>query len=278
MLDNVGEKVNFDGRMLEKDEYIQSVQDERIWAGEIFYEVIRIIDGVPLFMEDHYERLCNSLHLAELDMQLPFKLLQKQIQALLRENKRITCNLKIWVTSYEGLIHYFININKHFYPPADYYDNGIRTVSHSYMRRDPNIKYVAQDYRKEIADIMEKQQAFEVLLLNQADVFTEGSRTNLFFVVGDLVYTAPEQMVLKGITRKYTFQAIWRAGAEIVEKPVGRDLLYQVEGVFITGTSIRVLPVAQIDTQSFESAKNPIIIKIGKEFNKITNDYVQGGR
>jgi len=64
-----------------------------------FYEVIRVIDGIPLFFEEHIQRLVQSLQL--LNFKLPYdeSTIKKQIHTLIQINKCYNYNVKIVVNN-----------------------------------------------------------------------------------------------------------------------------------------------------------------------------------
>lgn len=69
-------------------------------------------------------------------------------------------------------------------------------------RTDPNVKVLRTDYQKAVLAERKKQRAHEVLLVDQTDHVTEGSRSNLFIVKNNILYTSPAKNVLLGIVRK----------------------------------------------------------------------------
>src|SRR5699024_10753111 len=98
-----------------------------------------------------------------------------------------------------GLLAFF---TKSPYPPASYYQNGIKTTLLNLEREDPNIKIQREEYQKTVLAEREKTGSYEVLLVDQEGNVTEGSRSNLFIVKGDKLYTSPAKNVL--LDRKST--------------------------------------------------------------------------
>ncbi len=70
---------------------------------------------------------------------------------------------------------------KSFYPPKEYYENGIHTTLFHYERQNPNAKVqIGGDFKMEVAKKLEEEKAFEALLVNQSGYIPEGSRSNMF--------------------------------------------------------------------------------------------------
>ena len=51
---------------------------------QVIYEVLRIIDGIPLFVENHFERLINSLHIKGIQMDFDFSEFKRAIHELVK--------------------------------------------------------------------------------------------------------------------------------------------------------------------------------------------------
>jgi branched-chain amino acid aminotransferase len=113
------------------------------------------------------------------------------------------------------------------------------------------------------------KQVYEVLFYNGQGLLTEGSKSNLFFIVGNDVVTAPGDMVLKGITRKYVIQVIRERGFNLIEKAVHVFDVLKYDAVFITGTSPKVLPVNEIRACCHADVQHPVLREIMQGYNEV---------
>jgi branched-chain amino acid aminotransferase len=117
---------------------------------------------------------------------------------------------------------------------------------------------------------------FETLLVARDGRVTEGSRTNVFFVEGNKVFTAPRESILEGITRKYVLQAIEAAGCEIFTEYFSiDDIKIRAYAVFLTGTSIGVLPVSAVEDFAIDSPGNSALQRIIIEYSKIVDEFIK---
>jgi branched-chain amino acid aminotransferase len=66
-----------------------------VYEGESLYEVIRIVNGNPLFFHDHMERLANSARLRKKDLLAGEQDLRDAIRILMHSGKKADTNLKI---------------------------------------------------------------------------------------------------------------------------------------------------------------------------------------
>jgi len=274
MEDNVGLYCIINGGV-EPSVRLQSVDKT---GKEAVYDVIRIMEGVPLFFEDHYLRLKNSLNYLGVDLNVSGQEMKGRIKKLIEANKQKDCNVKVIVYHDMCVQSFLLYISRAYYPSIDEIEQGVKVSLLHMERENPNVKIVNYSYRQAVIKKMKEQNAFEVLLVNHGNKITEGSKSNVFFVKGSKVFTAPDEYVLRGITRKYVIDACKQIGAELIETLVGIDSLTEMEGLFISGTSIKVLPVASIDNYQYKSGIHPAIVGIRDQFDSIVREYIKQNR
>lgn len=239
------------------------------------YEVIRVIDGVPLFYEEHVNRLWSSVKLLGYKQPYEDTVIKEHILKLLELNKCYNYNVKIVINTLDSknpnLFVYYVVSN---YPAVELYEKGIHTILHEAERDNPNVKVIAATFRDKVNKSIENAGAYEALLVNNKGEITEGSKSNVFFVKDDVFYTAPAEDVLVGITRSRIIQLCLKLGYNIVEQPISVDFLEDIDGLFLTGTSPKVLPIASINERKYNSAGNSAIRAIHDAYNKLINDYI----
>lgn len=95
---------------------------------------------------------------------------------------------------------------------------------------------------------IEAPDAVEVLRLGSHGHVTEGTVSNLFFVAGGQLVTAPHWLgVLEGVTRARVLQAARRLRIPVCESPFTRHELFNAEEAFLTNVLMGVLPVRAVD-------------------------------
>lgn len=232
------------------------------------YEVLRVEKGVPLFMEDHLERFYHSASLAGKTIRFNSDQINRFILELIRENKVLTGN--ILLSCKENLKAFFI---PHKYPDSKWYQTGVRCGILKAERENPNAKVFQTPVRQQADKLMEKQNLYEVLLVDHLNRITEGSRSNVFFVKNDALVTPPGKEVLMGITRQKTILLALETGIPVMEHDVFLDDLPHFQAVFITGTSPKILPVSQIGEWKFDP-QNQLIQRLQKKYDKLILDYM----
>lgn len=244
-------------------------------SGKTAYEVLRIIDGVPLFYLDHYERMKSTIEAVGRTLDIGAARLQENIKKLLSANGLINCNVKIIAYEEHGKQRYIAYNSKSYYPSEAEADIGVRTGLLQIERQNPNAKLLNKAYKDAVSSKIKECGYFEVILVDSSGRITEGSKSNAFFVKGRTVCTAPGEAVLKGITRKYVIEACRNAGFEVIEQFVEAKDIAGVDGAFLSGTSIKVLPVKLIDGVELNSPGNPVVAAVRREYNEILEKYIE---
>jgi branched-chain amino acid aminotransferase len=232
-----------------------------VYEGDSFYEVIRMMGGVPLFFSDHMERLEYSVsHSGAKMIVLPDRIAEETI--ILRKHAGVKeANLKV-VFNYKGddvtWLLYFI---EPLYPSQQQYREGVSTILYHAERENPGVKIINHRLRSSIYHKLIATGAYEAFLVDADGLITEGSRSNLFFVKDNRLYTAPDEKVLGGITRKHVLDICRLNGIDVVTGCVPASTISEYESVFMTGTSPMVLPVRSIDSCIFD-AGHPLLARL----------------
>lgn len=225
---------------------------EAIFAeGLNIYEVVRVFHGHPIFLKDNIVRLSNSLEKSNIpicaeSLQLPDKL-QRYI-----ELEHITeGNLKYVLHFQTGTLDEYIFQIPHAYPTEEDYRTGVPVMTYEAMRENPGVKYMNPELRTLADRLIREHRVYEVLLVDREGFITEGSRSNVFFIREETLYTSPLEYVLPGTSRKRVFDVCERENIRIVERRIGHNTLGQYDAAFLTGTSPLILPIARVGRVDF---------------------------
>jgi len=243
--------------------------------GKNLYEVVRVIRGKVLFLEDHYNRIVRSGELSKLKIWYDLNTLRENLKNLINANKLQVGNVKfVFHFDADKKNNYFFAYPIPFsYPRQDDYNFGVSLLTHQFQRPQPNVKKWIPDFKVEIAEIRDKNAVFEILLVNEEGNVTEGSQSNFFIIKGNTIITAPKNLILQGITRKYVFQICKEQNIEIIEQTFKISDVLNCESAFISGTSPKILPVSEIDGKRY-LVKNYILQKLMAEYDKLVEDYI----
>lgn len=229
------------------------------------YEVIRIFNGQPLFLEDNLKRLANSLSIACPQVRIKIQELNipEKITRLIRLEHIEEGNIKYVLSFKENRAEEYLFRIPHHYPDKNSYINGVPTISLYASRKNPELKYINPELRTIADNLIRKHKVWEVLLTDADNYLTEGSRSNLFFIKGDIVFTAPSAFVLPGTSRKRVFEICNIHHIKIVEKKIALSEIRDYDSAFLTGTSPLLLPISRIN-QTGMKTNTPLLKKLVK--------------
>ncbi|GAP63237.1 branched-chain amino acid aminotransferase [Ardenticatena maritima] len=130
--------------------------------------------------------------------------------------------------------------------PREVYEQGVATITHHLVRHAPNTKTTDFLAQQELLRRTMPPGVFEVLLTDAEGCILEGSSSNFFAVADGLLITAPDETVLKGITRSRVLALAQEEGVPVHFAPVCPPF-ERLDEAFITSSSRGVVPVVRID-------------------------------
>jgi branched-chain amino acid aminotransferase len=232
-----------------------------VYEGESVYEVIRMVKGSPVFLNDHLERLSTSARLQKKKMLADAEILKKDIINLTKSDRKKEVNLKIVFNYNRDSQSYLVYFIEPIYPSEEQYKIGVKGILFYAERKEPGSKVINHKLRSSIFHKLILEGGYEALLVNENGQITEGSRSNIFFLKNNTLITAPDGLVLGGITRKHILDICNEHNIKVKIECVSTDRLTDYEAVFMTGTSPMVLPFNSIDNKSF-NVRVPLIEKL----------------
>lgn len=272
MSEYVGKLYIYNGK-LESSQDFNEKQDEKL---KTIYEVIRVVDGIPLFLEKHISRLENSSKLSGIDLWIDKNDIKQSIMSLVKANSCLNGNVKVIcsvdVNDKKNYAVYFI---KHHYPSSEDYKNGVSTIFYHGERLNPNAKVINTDFRKAVDTEIGKFGVYEAILVDRNGIITEGSKSNVFLIKGEKVVTAPLKLVLPGVTRDLIIKACKENKIDVLEEEINYSDIASFDALFISGTSPKVLPVKSIGDIAFKSSENSILKNISSAYDNIIENYMK---
>ena len=272
---------NWNGVEMPLEEVRVSVLDRAFLFGDAVYEVIRVHAGHPFLIDEHLQRLARNLKKMQLSVDLPR--LTKRLRATLLQSGVDEGVIYIQVTRGEA-------VRTHRFPVPPPTPNELIYVKRQTTDRYaearvrgarvitlPDLRWKRCDIKSVnlLANCMAAQQAEEAgceeaLLISDDGTLTEGTQTSLFGVAGGAIVTAPlEANVLPGITRGLVVRLAERAGISIIERSIPTSDLYQLDELFLTGTTADVLPVTVVDGQPIGNGQiGPITRRMVETFQE----------
>ena len=248
------------GRFMPLSEATVNVEDRGYQFGDGVYEVIRSYNGILFRLEDHIERLKTSAKEIQLD-----------IVYCGEDWKKII--LEAFIRSRYNEAKVYIQITRGVAPRAHPFPSGVNpacviTVREldqlsEEVRREgvkaittPDLRWGRCDIKSLnlLPNVLAKQKAkeagaFEAIFIRDHKA-TEGSGSNIFVVKNGSVIPPPQgPYILSGITREVVIEAARGTGIIVEERDLPANDLFLSDEVFITGSTIEVVPVVEIDNR-----------------------------
>lgn len=238
---------------------------------KVIYEVLRVIDGKPVFLEEHIRRMENSFKLVGQEFPLKYNDISLRIRELVKGENKTIGNIKLTygLNSKEFKV-FFI---QHSYPTNEMYEEGVKTILYFGERTNPNAKIVNDDFRSKVNAKISKNNAFEAILVDRNGYITEGSKSNIFMVKGSELITSPVKAVLPGVTRGKIIELAHKTGIKVREEEFSFKDIDKLDGMFISGTSPKVLPINKVDAIKL-NPHNDIIKILSEEYNNEIRIYL----
>lgn len=268
------------GRFMPLEAATVSVEDRGFQFADGIYEVIRTYHGIPFQLDAHLARLERSAQAVE----LPTPWTTQRWAEYVREG--ITRGgypeSKVYLQLTRGAAprdHVF---------PASAIPTAVMTVREmkpmdSALQSSGVAVLTMDDWRWGRCDIksvnllpnvMAKQKArqagaFEAVFVRNGRV-TEGAVSNVMVVRAGRVLTAPEgELILSGVTRTLVLDLARKEGLSVEERFVTSDELLHADEVFLTGTTVEVMPVVRVDGKPVGTGKpGPITLKLQAAFKR----------
>jgi D-alanine transaminase len=237
-----------------------SVEDRGFQFGDGVYELLRVYAGDVFRPAQHVARLARSA--AALGIPLPYD--SERWGALISEavarSGYPSAKVYIQVTrgaaprdhAVRGVLAPTVVMTVRALDPIDgaLYAGGASVVTVLDLRwARCDIKSVCL-----LANVLAKQQArdagaFEALFVRDGCVW-EGATSNVMIVQSGVLMTPPEgPWLLSGVTRQETLALARTGGIPVQEQRVMEADLFAAEEVFLTGTTIEVLPVVHVNAR-----------------------------
>jgi len=260
-----------------EDELLKSTcdfQPDKVLKGEVVYEVLKVKNGLPLFLHEHLERFQQSLSLAQIKGPAD-NFMVSSLHMLIVNNGLKQGNIRFQVSRNPGeRVRWFCWVSPHQYPTQEMYTHGVAAGVYFAERLYPAIKRHNEPLKSAVTSFLDATGYYEALLTDQKGFIKEGSRSNLFFVRQNELITPPISQVLPGVTRRVIIQLALDMGIPVSEQHINHTELNRMDAAFLSGTSPGILPVNKIDKLSF-GTENKIVSSLMKAYNQRCYDYLQ---
>jgi len=257
-------KVDVNGQVVPEDAACVSVFDRGFLYGDGVFETLRVYNGKAFRTEAHWERLQRSAMLIRFELPFDESEYRDRLDRIIKVNGLEEAVARVTVSRGIGQRSFTLNYEQrptsvftakpfHRYP-EEYYVKGVTAIFATTRRVNPDALNCAAKSANYLNSVLAKAEAddagaFDAIMLNHDGLLTEGSVTNLFLVrEAQIVTPSLDSGVLPGITRATVLQLAQSIGLESSETVLKTDDVLISDEVFLTNTTVEVLPVVRIGT------------------------------
>lgn len=248
-----------DGKIVPLEKLAPAWTDRGTYFGDGVYEVVRSYNGRLFALEDHLERLRNSLTETKITG-IKIDAVREKVLRAFEEAKIPDAKIYFHLTrGLQGRDHlpsedlkpnFFLTVTKIHDSRIERRD-GVKVCTH------PDLRWKRCDIKSLnlLPNVLARMEAAEkgcaeAILVNEKGQITEGSSSAFFAVNADtkeLVTRPLGAEILPSITRRHVIQIAPDAGLKVVEKPIAASEAPKSDELFIASTTKDIIPVVQFD-------------------------------
>ena len=217
----------------------------------------------------HLKRLRASAKFLNLEVPLPDEKILEISEELIKKSNLLNPAIRIFITGGVSLNSKpNINILAEECPfeSNETYLKGVSLVSTEFQRELPEVKTINYINSVRLVPLIKEMGAYDVLY-HKNNLITECPRANIFAFKGDSLLT-PKENILFGVTRKSVID-FSQNHFEVNEQDISLNELYEMDEIFITSTSKKVLPVVMLNKRKIGDGE------VGKRVKKVMETFEQ---
>lgn len=252
------EQVIFNGAIVNREDVSIQMEDRGYQFGDGVYEVIRVYNSKLFTGDEHLKRLIESAEKIGMTIPYTIKELKEQIYQLIEKTEvklgTIYLQFSRGVSPRNHLFPgpdvqpVFTAYTKSVDRPVDNMEKGVRTI----LVED--IRWLLCDIKSLnlLGNVLAKQKAFEAgcfeAIQHRGETVTEGSLSNVTIIKDGVVKTHPaNHLILNGITRQKMLELCQNNGIPYEEKAFTVSELKEADEVFLTGTTVEIMPIVEVE-------------------------------
>ncbi|MEM7026981.1 MAG: D-amino acid aminotransferase [Pseudomonadota bacterium] len=255
-----------------------NVLDRGFTFGDGIYEVIPVFNRVVFRLDEHLQRLSNSLEAIYMEMPFDKKEWLNIFQSLIDSVETDEQSLYLQIT--RGISARDHDISLSVKPtifvmsrPINQIDmaKGIKAITHEDIRWSYcHIKAITLLPSVLLRHIAKQAGAKEAILIQDGKV-TEGAASNVFVVKSNVIYTTPETSnVLPGITRGVIIKLLKENNLNLQEVNLDKQELFDADEVWVSSSTWEIVPVTKLDDKKINDGQ---VGSIWQKVNAIYQEY-----
>ncbi len=288
-------RVNINGRIVSPEEATVSVFDHGFLYGDSVYESFRTYCGGPILVERNFARLESAARTIGLGIPWDRARFAREITATLDaaragDGDPLEWMVRIIVTRGVGdptpdpsscqkptvLIMALPLVP----PTPEMYRDGVR-ITFSNLRRDAHVASIKTgNLIHQVLGYQEarRKNAYETIFLTAEGHVSDGTRSNVYFVRGNEVWTPSGAAgIVSGITRSLVLEVAANEGVDVREAQFSLNDIGDANEAFLTSTTKGILPVTVIDGKPVGNGQvGPVTTRLMNGFREAVQHLAEG--
>ena len=275
--------IYLNGKIIPQEEAFISVFDHGFMYGLGLFETFRVYDGHPFLLDDHLERLNDSLKAMNIGKSFTREEVIQIIQPLLEINCLKDAYFRWNVSAGNGMIGLQTDTYTEpniivYLKPLINLENRLEKVGQvvTIPRNTPEGPSRLKSHHY-LNNVLAKREVgenvlVEGLFLTKEGYVAEGITSNIFWINKKSLFTSSlESGILNGITREFILILAKRMGLTIQEGLYPLEELKKADEVFMTNSIQEIMAIKRIDETPFKGLNGYYVNKLLTEYKKWTN-------
>jgi branched-chain amino acid aminotransferase len=282
---NADIRIWINGALKPRNEAVVSVFDSGFVLGDGVWEGFRVVDGHPVFLDAHLDRLFEGAKAIMLDIGLDRAGLTEAIYTTLAANGMgergidgDSVHVRLMVTRGVKRTPYqdprvtigpatIVIIPEYKAASTETAARGISLFTVHVRRGYPDVQDPKLNSHSKLNCITACIQAYtagadEALMLDPHGFVATCNSTHFFIVRKGEVWTSTGEYCLGGITRGNVIAMCREAGIPAFEKSFSLTDVYGADEAFVTGTFAGVVPVHTVDGRHIRDGRGPMVERL----------------
>ena len=258
------------GKLIEKEKASVSVYNKSLFFDFAVYSNIKVVKGKMFMPEMSVEKLFDSAKVIGIEHDFSKKKILDWARLLIKKNHVNDALIKMLLIgpekNTEPLLFLF-PVGLTFYP-SKFYNQGVKLITFEGERfipvsKNKNLLLNYTAFRE-----AKNNDAIDALLVDNEGNIQEGTRSSFFVIKNNTLIAPPKEKVLEGVTRKIILEIASKV-MKVKEENIPLKKIKQYDEYLITGTSLKVMPVKQIDDISLRVGEKV------KELQRLFKEYCE---
>lgn len=272
--------VSLNGKLISSNKALVSLKGEGFNYGYGLFETMKIVDGNICFIEEHFNRFKKSCTELNLKLEYDLYIIQEYANELISSCNMMSGSIKMLYAKDNDKYNLLMTTNKNKYT-LDKYKKGF-SICIASSKRNPYSKLTYIKSNNYLDNLLEKDNANkngydEAIFLNTNDNLSEGTYTNIFFVIDNILYTPSISCgILPGIMRD---KVIYLTDMLKIKIKIGKfniDDILKADEIFLTNSLMEIMPVWKLENKKFDLTDNIVTQLLMNEFNRLYHGQNSG--